>query len=38
MSAAPRKIAVLGGGISGLSQAYYLNKLLKNTQVKVFES
>jgi len=28
---APKRIAVLGAGISGLSQAYYISKILKNS-------
>lgn len=33
------KIAILGGGISGLSQAYYLHKMMKQKcEVKIFEA
>lgn len=39
MSKKPYKIAILGGGISGLSAAYYLNKKWgSNVQLSLFES
>lgn len=33
-----KKYAILGGGISGLSCAFYLKKLLPNSHVTVFDS
>ncbi|KAL4470373.1 hypothetical protein ABPG74_011984 [Tetrahymena malaccensis] len=38
MSQVVPKIAVLGGGISGLSQTYYLHKMLKKCDIKIFEA
>lgn len=34
---APKKIAVLGGGITGLSTAYYLSRSLPNVTITLYE-
>lgn len=33
----PERVAVLGGGISGLSSAYYINKEFPNAKITIFE-
>ncbi|EAR89463.2 protoporphyrinogen oxidase (macronuclear) [Tetrahymena thermophila SB210] len=38
MSQIVPKIAILGGGVSGLSQSYYLHKMLKKCDIKIFEA
>ncbi|KAK8178436.1 hypothetical protein BC567DRAFT_161192 [Phyllosticta citribraziliensis] len=35
---APKKIAVLGGGITGLTTAYYLSKSLPNATITIYEA
>lgn len=34
----PREIAVLGGGLTGLATAYYLNKFVPSAKVTVYEA
>ena len=36
--AAPKSIAVIGGGIAGLSAAYHASKLFPNTPISVLEA
>ena len=33
-----KKIAIIGGGVSGLTSAFYASKMLKNVAVTVYES
>ena len=37
-STSPRRVAIIGGGVSGLSAAWHLHQNVPNIQVELFEA